>query len=154
MNQDKSDSDYDDSSMEEQWCLDCRNRVIEYLKSQNVQTGRVGLWPAWHIAPYVSVWAVESAIQPEKIGWWVICGDLPTDYLSAADITPPQHPRKAVLAFAERWLKMVEAWHNDTTYEGITIPGPHSPDELAPLLESRARIMLEWASQSDLWQDK
>jgi hypothetical protein len=78
--------DYDDPEVEERWCEQQRVAVNEYLQSQGVKHGRVGDWPAWHVAPYVSIWAIESVNRPEWIGWWVICGDLPTDYISASDI--------------------------------------------------------------------
>jgi hypothetical protein len=144
----------DDSALdEEQWCEDQRSTVAAYLKSQDVRHGRIGEWPAWHVTPYVSIWAIESLARPEWIGWWVIAGDLPTDYISAADIDPPQHPRKAVRAIAERWLRMAEAWNDGREYDDIRIAGPHSGRELAPLLESRARLLIDWADDDSLWED-
>src|SRR6267143_18187 len=69
---------------EEKWCAACRRRVRKYLAGESVRHGRIGSWPAWHVAPYVSVWAVESQARPGWVGWWVISGDVPTDYESAA----------------------------------------------------------------------
>jgi hypothetical protein len=135
----------------ERWCSERRDQVSEYLKSQSIEHGRVGEWPAWHVAPYVSIWAIESITRPNWIGWWVICGDLPTDYISSAAIDPPQHPRKALLAFAERWLKIVEAWKAGREYEGVRIAGPHSHEGLAPLLEARALLFHEWADDDTQW---
>jgi Domain of unknown function (DUF4826) len=86
--------DYDEPAVEERWCREQRANVARYLRSQKVRHGRIGDWPAWHVAPYVSVWAIESVVQPEWIGWWVISGDLPTDYVSSRDVSPPQHPRR------------------------------------------------------------
>lgn len=146
--------DYDDPEVEENWCQQQRAMVAEYLRSQNVKHGRIGEWPAWHVAPYVSIWAIESIARPEWIGWWVICGDLPTDYISAGDIVPPQHPRKAVRALAEKWLKVVEAWSDGREYEGIQIGAPHSREELAPLLASRASLLIEWTDNDSLWEDE
>jgi Domain of unknown function (DUF4826) len=82
--------DFDDPVVEEQWCQERRAQVEEYLLSEGVEPGRIGEWPALHVAPYVSVWAVESRSRPEWVGWWVICGDMLTDYVSAAQI---KHPR-------------------------------------------------------------
>lgn len=145
--------DYDDPAVEERWCDEQRARVADYLRSQKVEHGRIGEWPAWHVAPHVSIWAIESVARPEWIGWWVICGDLPTDYISAAEVAHPQHPRKAVRAIAEHWLKQVEAWNEGRDYHGIVIAGPHSLHELAPLLQSRAEILLEWTNNDSLWED-
>lgn len=146
--------DYDDPVVEENWCDQQRANVVDYLRSQKVQHGRVGEWPAWHVAPHVSIWAVESLARPDWIGWWVISGDLPTDYISSADVQPPQHPRMAIQVIAERWLKQVEAWEAGREYEGIQIPGPHSHQELAPLLESRARLLIEWTEIDSFWEEE
>jgi hypothetical protein len=140
--------DHDD---EERWCDEQRTRVAEYLRSEGVEHGRIGEWPAWHVLPYVSIWAIESRARPEWIGWWVICGDLPTDYISAADIIAPQHPRLALRVIAERWLKQVEAWNDGQEFEGVRIPGPHSNRELAPLLKSRAELLVQWADDDSIW---
>lgn len=75
-------------------------------------------------------------------------------YISAADVTPPQHPRKAVRAIAQRWLKQVEAWNEGRDYEGIRIAGPHSLKELAPLLAKRAKMLLDWTDDDSLWPDR
>jgi hypothetical protein len=144
---------YDDPKVEDQWCNQQRGRVVDYLRSQKVKHGRVGVWPAWHLAPYVSIWAIESLARPEWIGWWVIAGDLPTDYISSADVQPPQHPRKAIRAVAERWLKQAEAWAAGLDYQGIRPTGPNSPEDLAPLLESRARLLLEWTEDDSMWEE-
>jgi hypothetical protein len=146
--------DYDDPAVEERWCNEQRVNVANYLSSQKVQHGRIGDWPAWHVAPYVSIWAIESLARPEWIGWWVISGDLPTDCISSADVKPPQHPRKAIRAIAKRWVKQVEAWKEGRDYKGIRIPGPHSHKELAPLLEKRARLLIEWADDDSLWEEE
>ena len=120
---------------------------------RKVKHGRIGDCPAWHIAPCVSIWAIESLARPEWIGWWVISGDLPTDYISSADVQPPQHPRKAIRAIAERWLKQVEAWNDGRDYKEIRINGPHSHKELATLLESRAKLLIEWTDDDSFWED-
>jgi hypothetical protein len=146
--------DFDDPAVEDRWCDEQRNRVADYLRCQNVEHGRIGDWPAWHVAPHVSIWAIESVVRPNWIGWWAICGDLPTDYISAADVESPQHPRLAIRAIAQRWLKLVEAGSGGRDCEDIRIAGPHSMQELAPLLESRARLLIAWADDESLWLEE
>jgi hypothetical protein len=145
--------DYDDPEVEERWCAEKRQCVAEYLRSQGVEHGRIGEWPAWHLAPYVSIWAIESRDRPEWIGWWAICGDLPTGYISSADVEPPQHPRKAIRAIAQFWLKVVDAWSHGLEYEGYRIGGPYSHQELAPLLEARAKLLIDFADDESLWDE-
>ena len=82
-----------------------------------------------------------------------ISGDLPTDYISSADVDPPQHPRKAVHTIAIRWLKVVDAWKAGRDYQGFRIGGPLSHEELAPMLESRAKLLLEWVDDESFWTD-
>jgi Domain of unknown function (DUF4826) len=61
--------DYDDPDIEDRWCEAQRAVVADYLRSEKVEHGRIGDWPAWHVAPYVSIWAIESVARPEWIGW-------------------------------------------------------------------------------------
>jgi Domain of unknown function (DUF4826) len=149
-----NEPDYDDPDVEERWCEDQRAVVTDYLGSQKVKHGSIGDWPAWHVAPYASIWAIESLVQPGAIGWWVVCGDLPTDYISSADLRPPQHPRKAMRIFAKNWLELVAAWKDGRELENTRIAGSSLHEELGPLLESRARLLMEWAEDDSLWEER
>lgn len=145
--------DYETLEFENQWCVEQRETVAEYLRFENVAHGRIGDWPAWHLAPYVAVWAIESLARPEWIGWWVISGDLPTDYISAASVEPPQHPRKAMRVFAENWLEVVDAWKQGREVENTVIGDPESHEELGPLLEKRALLLLQIVEDSSNWEE-
>lgn len=143
----------DDNIEDEQWRREQRANVIRYLDSQQCKYRDVGEWPAWHIAPYVSIWAIESVVCPGSIGWWAISGDLPTDYISSADVMVPPHPRNAMRAFSKNWLEMVEAWKKGREVEHTRIAGATSTAELTPLLESRAQLLAGWADDDSLWED-
>ena len=142
--------DYDDPKIEERWCNERRSELTEYLQQEGVVHGKVGEWPAWHIAPYVSIWAVESKSSPGWVGWWAICGDLPTDYVSAATI---RHPREAVAAIADRWSSTAKHMAQGQATPGFSIGEPSDWPRLAPLLASRAELLQEWASDSEHWDD-
>lgn len=146
--------EYDDPEVEEKWCCDQLRQVAEYLHSQRLKHGRIGEWPAWHIAPYVSIWAIESHARPESIGWWAICGDLPTDYISSGDVIPPQHPRKALRVFARNWLELVEAWKAGREIENTRIGDSSSHETLAPLLAARAHMLMKWTEDDSLWEEE
>ncbi|MBI4558372.1 MAG: DUF4826 family protein [Candidatus Hydrogenedentes bacterium] len=146
-----SSLDYDDPAVEEKWCNECRARVADYLKGQGVTHGRIGEWPAWHIAPYVSIWAIESVKYPESVGWWAICGDVPTDYVSAATI---KHPRDAMRALAESWFEVSDYMMRGEKHPTITMGTPQSWPEVGPLLKARAEILTEWANDESLWEDE
>jgi hypothetical protein len=79
---------------------------------------------------------------------------LPTDYISSADVEPPQHPRKGLRAIAQQWFRLIEAWREGRELEDHWIAGPHSPEELAPLLEARAGMLMEWSEDDSLWEDE
>lgn len=143
-----SEPDYDDPAVEERWCEERRAQVVAYLKQQGVKHGRVGEWPAWHIAPYASLWAIESAAQPDWVGWWVVCGDLPTDYISSAKA---EHPRDALRAIAQRWVEVSAGMQRGETHPTIKIGHPGDQAELAPLLQRRGGILLSWANDDQCW---
>lgn len=141
--------DYDDEVVEEQWCAEMRARVIQYLFTEQVSHGQVGEWPAWHVAPHVSVWAIVSGSKLGWVGWWVVCGDLPTDYVSADAI---KHPRKALQAFSERWGGYATAVRRGAAPDDFEIGGfKESPETMLPLLESRAKVLANWANDDAIW---
>jgi hypothetical protein len=143
--------DYEDPATEERWCADMREQVVTYLAGEHVSHGEVGEWPAWHLAPYVSVWAIESKAKPGWVGWWVVCGDLPTDYVSAESI---KHPRHALQEIASRWQRYVEGVRGGAAPDDLTIAGiADNSSELLPMLESRAATLSQWAGDDELWQD-
>jgi hypothetical protein len=143
-----SHTETDDVAEEEAWCAHQRDVAIEYMSLQATTFGALGEWPAWHLAPYVSVWAVESIAAPGRVGWWVICGDLPTDYTSGAD-TPD--PRAAMIRFATRWCELAASMERGEQPSGFTVGTPKNADELAPLLKARARILTQWANDDTVW---
>ena len=115
-----------------------------------MEFGALGEWPAWHVVPWVSVWAVESVKAPGKVGWWVISGDLPTDYTSGSG-TP--EPRSAVIAFAKLWASAAAKMERGEQLDHFTVGSPENVVELAPLLKSRAELLLEWANDDSCWDD-
>lgn len=144
-------ADFDDPRTEEAWCAAARECVAAYLANEGVTHGEIGEWPAWHVTPYVSVWAVESNTRSGWVGWWVVCGDLPTDYVSAQGVG---HPREALRVIARRWRGYCDSVRNGTPPKefGIRLV-TESPAELLPLLESRAQVLEEWADDDAIWND-
>ncbi|GLQ98191.1 DUF4826 family protein [Dyella mobilis] len=141
--------DYDNPEVEEQWCAERRNDVSAYLQRQGVQHGQVGEWAAWHLAPYVAIWAIESKVAPGHVGWWAISGDLPTDYVSASAI---KHPREAMAAIAARWRDIAENQRSGQIMPGISMGNPTNWKDLAPLLAARAALLQDWATEPGLWE--
>ena len=132
------------------WCRMQRDIADEYLSRQPITFGALGASPAWYLPPYVSLWAVESIQARGKVGWWVICGDLPTDYVSGLG---NENPRAAVAAFANRWLEIATAMESGQSNAQYSIGSEGDANELAPALRARAQILAEWAADDTIWED-
>jgi len=120
------------------WSEERRAEVAAYLRRERVSHGRISKKPIWHVIPYVSLWAIETAAASESIGWWVICGDLPTDYVS---IQQAADPREALRAFAARWREVADYMSRGDRHPTIEIGEPATWPKLAPLLKLRARLL-------------
>ncbi|MFN4038756.1 MAG: DUF4826 family protein [Erythrobacter sp.] len=143
------DDDLDEET-EEQWCAAQREGVLSYLVGQGFVSPNVGDWPAWHVAPMVAVWAVESQKQPGWVGWWAISGDLPTDYVTCAK---DRSPRQAVYDIGRRWRDAAALWAHGKRCENMSLGSQDDEKELAPLLAIRAELLLDFASNDSIWTD-
>ena len=142
-------ADYDDPEIEEAWCAERRAQVADYLRKQGVKRGRIGEWPAWHLAPNVSVWAIESTDTRGAVGWWAICGDLPTDYVSGRGT---RDPREAVRAFASRWREASALMHRGEPHPELVLGStPEERKPLARLLEARAMLLARMVEDEEIW---
>ncbi len=143
-----SHNDYDDPDVEEGWVDARRIEVSKYLASQNVIHGEIGDWPAWHVAPITSIWAIESKMAAGSVGWWAICGDHPTDYVSAKGI---KHPRAALRSFCIRWEELGSHMQNDKAHPTVKIGNRADWSELAQLLLPRIEMFQNWATDDTVW---
>lgn len=143
------DANWDDPHVKEQWCSQRRVAVMAYLSKEGLVHGKIGSWPAWHVAPYLSIWAVESLNMPGAVGWWVISGDLPTDYISSSSA---KHPRQALRAFAETWEDVASHVRAGTSHPSISIGAPEMRSEMLPILESRSAILRLYAEDDSIWE--
>ncbi len=135
-------------SQEEAWLNTRRSDVANYLKSEGVAHGQIGEYPAWHLWPSVSIWAIESVKSPGWVGWWVVCGDHPTDYVSSKDI---KDARSAMRAIGKRWNEVSAFMLRGETHPSITIGTSEQGPELGKLLQARADMLLKWAADDDIW---
>lgn len=139
----------DSKHAEKAWIASQRKEVIAYLESQECAHAGVGEWPAFHVNPYMALWAVQSSSHPGRIGWWAISGDLPTDYMSSA---AGYHPRDALRHFSSEWLAASEAMDRGEPYSGVQIGRPELWSEMAPLLRKRAEILKFYAEEDGCWE--
>lgn len=135
---------------EERWCAEQREVVVRYLRAQGMTDPLVGEWPAWHVDPYVGIWAVESVVRPGWVGWWAIAGDLPTDYVTVGEV---RHPRQGMRDIAARWKEVAAYMRRGELHPTCRMGTPQTWSTLAPLLESRVLTLENFASQDAIWPE-
>jgi hypothetical protein len=133
---------------EEAWCEAQRSVASDYLAKQPGPFGALGDWPAWHVTHQCAVWAVESVKSPGWVGWWVITGDLPTDYASSAGV---RTPRDAVKVFADRWRDAASSMVRGEEPADISVGSEANRHELGALLASRAKMLVAWVKDDSVW---
>ncbi|MBE9537064.1 MAG: DUF4826 family protein [Proteobacteria bacterium] len=132
---------------EDQWCKERRQDVLKYLASQGIEHGQVSESPAWDEIPYTSIWAIESKKSPDWVGWWAICGDHPTDYISSKNF---KEPRTAYEAIAKNWLEICQCADEGKEHPSMKITLGNK--KLIQMLRSRANMFLEWVADDNNWQ--
>jgi uncharacterized protein DUF4826 len=135
-------------SEEEAWLNTRRSDVADYLKSEGVAHGQIGEYPAWHLWPHVSIWAIESVKSPGWVGWWVVCGDHPTDYVSSTDI---KDPRSAMRAIGRRWNEVSAFMLRGETHPSITIGTPELMARTREVASVACRDASRVAADDDVW---
>lgn len=135
---------------EEEWIRAQRSQVEDYLRAQSVDHRGVGEYPAFHVHPYVALWAIQSKKSPGQVGWWAISGDVPTDYVSSLDCG---HPREALRAIVKRWVEVSTYMLRGERHPSFRIANPDQWPELADLLRRRAEILREYTEDNELWHD-
>ena len=144
-----SKPDYDNPKVEAQWIAEQRDVVEQYLQREEVRHRGVARQPDWFLAPYVSVWRVTSKKNPNAVGWWVVSGDLPTDYLGGDDATDA---RTALAAFGRRWLEVSGCMLRGEEHPTIKIGREGNRRELGDLLRRRAQILQNWTDDDSMWE--
>lgn len=126
------------------WASAQRKNVVEYLAAQRVEHAGVSLEPRWFLSPYVAIWAVRSKVAPDRIGWWAISGDLPTDYLTC---TTEVDEADVLFSFSRAWKAQaarMAAGHQSSFYR---IGPADQAKELAPMLLTRAELLDDFARE-------
>ena len=130
------------------WCAQRRVQVAEYLSRTGIVRGQIAEAPAWFVFPYVSLWAIESVAAPGYVGWWVICGDCPTDYVPCSG---DRTPRSAIREISQRWADAGATMKRAEAPDGFSVGDSADSQELQPLLATRAAILNTWVNDPSLW---
>ena len=132
------------------WLKTEHKRAEDYLRAEKVDHLGVGDHPAFHVWPYLALWAVQSKSNPGWVGWWVITGDLPCDYISSSE---GRHPRVALRAFARHWSEASGCMLKGEAHPTCRIGTPEQWPELGELLRARAKILQRYADDDELWKE-
>ena len=136
---------------EESWIAGEREKVVAYLAKQGVDHLGVGEWPAFHVQPYLAIWAVQSKKSEGAIGWWAISGDAPTDYMSSGSV---RHPREAMAHFSRQWVEVSDYMRRGVPHPESKIGSRSDWPVLAPLLKSRSDLLGSFAADDAIWVDR
>jgi hypothetical protein len=128
------------------WVVAQRQVVADYLVGQCLQHSGVSLEPRWFLSPYLAVWAIRSRAYPDRVGWWAVSGDVPTDYVTCQD---EQDPGDVLIAFSKVWKAAAKKMAVGEQLEDYIIGGrdPARAKELALLLLKRAEMLEELAAR-------
>ena len=133
---------------EDSWIEAERKHAEDYLREQGVEHLGVGEYPAFHVHPYLALWAVQSKSSPGAIGWWA--GDLPADYISRSE---GRHPREALQAFSRHWLEVSGFMLRGEEHPDYRIGKPDQWPELGDLLRRRTDILQQYADDDGIWKE-
>ncbi len=145
---DTTELDYDDDATFDAWCSELRTEIEVYLSSEGYEHGQIFDWPAWNVAPHVAMWAIESATQPGYVGAWVLCGNLPMDYIEGDSLGTP---RQAMSAIAARWQELIDNMKLGKPTEGVVIETGADPEEMIAMMESRVGVLRQLVEDADAW---
>jgi hypothetical protein len=134
---------------ERDFLQDTRRRVVEYLAREKVPHGGVAEEPEWFVHPAVAIWAVGSGRVPGAVGWFAIAGDLPTDYVSTAQIADA---REAVRTFAHRWAGLARNMRDEVPDPDLSVGTRQDWPETSELLHRRARMLADLAADDAHWR--
>ena len=132
------------------WLKAERQRAMDYLRAERVDHLGVGEDPAFHVWPCLALWAVQSKSNPGWIGWWIVTGDVPSDYISSKD---GRHPREALRAFAAHWSEVSAFMLKGEAYPTCRIGTPDQWPQLGHLLRTRAETLQRYADCDEFWEE-
>lgn len=144
----RKQEDEDDPRKESEWISKRRTDVLGYLRREGVRHGGLPLKPDWFVAPYISIWRVLSLKAPGRTGWWAICGDVPTDYISSGGL---KDARGAMGAFAAHWKEVAGYMLRGEAHPESKTGDPNDWPMLGDLLKRRAKMLAKWSTDDEIW---
>ncbi|AQS35739.1 hypothetical protein Sps_00541 [Shewanella psychrophila] len=127
--------------LRQEWIREHFQKANHFLAEKGVIPSKVIADESRYLAPYVAVWKMESK-QPKKQTFWVMSGDLPSDYV---DVKVAATARDALRHFSMMWqLKAENLQKSGATNEPTQA-------KFAQLLVSRAESLYHIHNDEKLW---
>lgn len=122
-----------------EWIRSQFQKANLHLAEKGILQQSVAVEDSRYLPPYVAIWKINAI---DKHSYWVISGDLPSDYVA---VSAAENARDALRAFSFRWQlqaqKLIDAGINDQTSQ-----------DYVNLLVSRAQSLYELFENQTLWK--
>lgn len=128
----------------QEWIREHFQKANKFLAEKGVMPSNVLVDECRYLAPFVAIWKIESK-QPKKQTYWVMSGDLPSDYV---DVSVAQTARDAMRHFSMMWQMKAENLHRS----GVTKEKTQA--DFANLLVSRAEDLYKMANDEKIWGEQ
>ncbi|WP_282166183.1 DUF4826 family protein [Shewanella japonica] len=134
----------DPEVLRQQWVQAQFQKANRFLAEKGVIPSKVLADESRYLVPYLAIWKMESK-QPTKQTFWVMSGDLPSDYV---DVKVAGTAREAIRHFSMMWQIKAENLHKSGAIRDET------QLKFANLLVSRAESLYNMQNDEKLWQDQ
>lgn len=123
-----------------EWVREQFQKANKHLAENGVLFKSVVASESRYLVPYVAVWKI---ITQDNKKYWVMSGDLPSDFTQEGNATSA---REAIKYFALTWQMKAANLRTSSISD-------ESADKLAKLLETRAEGLYRIQGLDELWAD-
>jgi hypothetical protein len=131
----------DQEALRQDWVKTQFQKANRFLAEKGVLPNKVYTEESRYLAPYLAIWKMDSK-QPTKQTFWVMSGDLPTDYV---DVKVAKTAREAMRHFSMMWQLKAENLHKSGATRDQT------QLKFANLLVTRAESLYRMHEDEKLW---
>jgi hypothetical protein len=131
----------DPELLRQEWVRTQFQKANRFLGEKGVIPNKVITDESRYLAPYFAIWKMEAK-QPTKQTFWVMSGDLPSDYV---DVKVAGTAREAVRHFSMMWQVKAENLHRSGATKDAT------QAKFANLLVTRAESLYKMQADDKLW---
>ena len=124
-----------------EWVREQFQKANKHLAENGVLFKSVVAEDSRYLAPFCAVWKINANDNNQ---YWVISGDLPSDYLP---ISAAEEARGAIKYFSFKWQMQAEEIRSQVVSDKTQL-------DYAILLETKAEEIYKVQDNAQLWQDQ